>query len=241
MSAFPLQLDLLEPPEPPIIPGVNLRLCSVIDLLIDVRGAKLIHADPPWKYRNRQNGNAADQYQGLEMSVIVQHIGDAWACADRNAYLVVWCTFPQLEDWMAAVIEARAKGDFKWKYLSGGAWGKRVSEDERKGAGYHQRGDAEIPLLYAKGRPKPNWKYLSNWYASPRGEHSEKPVAYLREMVRAFTKPGERVTDFYAGFGSMMRACYAEGRPYEGAENDPKRHGKAMALMAMSRSQLALP
>ena len=77
----------------------------------------------------------------------------------------------------------------------------------------------------ACGRPN---DLLLNEHRSFPGDHSEKPLDWLRAIVRAWTSPGDLVLDLYAGLAPMARACLLEGRRYVGAEVDPERHRKGM-------------
>ena len=55
-----------------------------------------------------------------------------------------------------------------------------------------------------------------------RRHPTEKPVALLRELVEASSKPGEVVLDPFAGVGSTLVAAILEGRKAIGIEIDPK-------------------
>jgi hypothetical protein len=126
------------------------------------------------------------------------------------------------------------KGDDKWNYVSGGAWGKTNG----LGIGHHFRGDAELALLYKKGSPKPI-EVLSNLWLSPRIGHSEKPQTALRSIIRLTTPPDGLVFDMYAGASaSMAMACRSFGRDYIGVEIDEKRH--AEALLRLSQQEMVL-
>lgn len=205
----------------PTITGVDLRLADVADVVRDVRGAALVHADPNWQYDNqRLNGTAEKHYAVDAMAGIVAVVDASYDAALDDAYLVLWCTFPMLADWMAASAEMR------WEYVSGGAWAKTGS----MGIGFHWRGDAEIALLYRKGSPKPI-ATVSNAHVGPRSEHSEKPEAWLVELVGAFCPVGGLVLDLYAGLAPLARACALRGRRYVGAEIDEARRAEALLLL----------
>jgi len=97
--------------------------------------------------------------------------------------------------------------------------------------GYHWRGHSEPVALFtcgACGRPA---TMLANAHVSRPTDHSEKPEAWLREWVEAWTSPGDLVLDLYAGLAPMARACKATGRRYTGAEIDHERHQTAMARL----------
>jgi hypothetical protein len=61
--------SLFAPVDPPVPPGIDLRLGDVGDLLREQvgAGARLVMADPPWTYDNAGvRGNADDHYDLLD-------------------------------------------------------------------------------------------------------------------------------------------------------------------------------
>lgn len=214
-------------------PGVDLRCADVRDVLASLvpGSVGLTHADPPWSYRNEGVNGAADgHYQTGSVSGIVATLDAAFDAAADDTYLLLWATFPLLAEWFAAHTGMR------WRYLSGGAWGKLG----RPGSGFHWRGDAELLLLYAKGSPKPGHDVMSNLHTSERTAHSEKPAPYLKRCVEHFVAPGV-VLDLWAGMAPLGRACAALGRPYVGAEIDAERHRHAIALLREASLRASAP
>lgn len=211
--------------------GIDLRCCDVSEILAEVTGAALIHSDSPWSYNNSQNGAAHNHYETLTVEQIIAHHNAAFDCALDHSYMLVWNLGPLLEEWFEKVAKAKAAGEWRWRYLSKGAWGKREDNDDRKGTGYHWRGDSEDVLLYAKGKPNPFWDNCSNSSPCRRTKHSEKPLPWLRDLVRTFAPKGGLVVDLYAGLAPLARACRSEGRRYIGAELDPGRHREALEAL----------
>jgi N6-adenosine-specific RNA methylase IME4 len=188
--------------------------------------ARLVVMDPPWKYDfDWGNGAAAHHYDGLPMGTIRHAMQRAYGLATEDAYLACWCTFPILMEWAAESLQMREG----WQYVSGGAWGKLGNI----GPGYHFRGNAELVLLYKKGKPRP-CATVANLWLDRRGTHSEKPQNALRALIEMATDPGDLVLDPYAGASaSLMRACRALGRQYVGCEIDPARHAEALRRFAL--------
>jgi len=188
--------------------------------------ADLVVADPPWTYRNTGEGAAANAYACLDDWQVAEHLTAASAVAVADCYAVLWCTWPKIWEWML-------RGDgIGWTYKTGGSWHKTGA----LGVGFHWRGDSEPCLVYVHGKPKPQPAVtISNAFDSPRGLHSEKPLDWARDHVRAFCPPGGLVLDLYAGMAPYARACLLEGRRYLGAEIDPDRHSGALALLAQVR------
>jgi site-specific DNA-methyltransferase (adenine-specific) len=201
-------------------------------LLASAREVGFIHADPPWLYE-RDMGNASPEliYQGLSMEEIVSHLDAAYDCTKKKgARLAVWYTWPKAASWRAAGMAGPRWGE----ETTGGAWVKT----NRVGVGYHWRGQSEPVALFTKGTTGRPHECIINAHCSDPTEHSEKPLAWLREWVRAWTLPGEVVLDLYAGKAPLARACLLEGRRYLGAEIDPERHEDAMRKLHKVHSRM---
>lgn len=202
------------------------------------RKVDFVMLDPPWSYDNDGgHGGLRMQYSGLKMIDIATQMAATYYLCRDDAYLVLWCTFPMLSEWVATW-ELTPEG-VGWKYVSGGCWGKVNG----LGVGTHFRGDAELILLYRKGAPKPlttqsnlilTEQGTNNLVLAPRIGHSEKPQEALRPLVEMCCPVGGLVLDLYAGqSASMARACRATDRDYLGCEIDEVRWEKAMHRLAM--------
>ena len=222
MSLFPAML----PRTGNLPPGIDLRCCDVADLLREVRNARLVIADPPWQYSEGAAGKGAAQpelngiFKCVTDAMIVAHLDATYDCAGLNARLAVWYTFPKDAEWS----EAGNAGKRWGKRVSGGAWIKTM----QVGVGYHWRGAVEPVALFTKGATGRPTSLLLNGHAEPPQEHSAKPIAWMRQWIRAWTEPGDLVFDVYTGLGSVAVACALEGRRYVGAEIDPERHRLAV-------------
>lgn len=206
---------------------IKLRCCDVLHLLPEVKDARLVISDPPWQYEQTAvRGNAADQYECPSMADIVSTLATAYESAATDAYLFMWCTWPMLADFLKTAL-----AEFPWRYLTGGSWHKTGG----LGVGFHVRGDSEPWLLWQKGKAAPHKHSLSNAFASKRTMHSEKPIAFLCNLVEALTQPDDLVLSVYSGMCPEARACLATSRRLVGAEIDPERHDKALRLLAEYR------
>lgn len=221
---------LFADPTPPTFEGIDLLCADVAEALRITRGARLVHADPPWRYARDAGGANPEQngiYDALSEAEIVAHLDAAYDCAGPSARLVCWYTWPKAAEWRAAGHAGRRWG----AEVSGGAWLKT----HQVGVGFHWRGASEPIALFTKGATGRPAEVLLNGHASPPGAHSEKPLEWLRAMLRAWTSPGDLVLDLYAGRAPMARACRLEGRRYVGAEIDAVRHAAACSALATVR------
>ena len=227
-------MTLVSVPEPEQPEGIDLRCCSVHDLLHNMPGAPtLVIADPPWSYTNDRselNGIAGNHYATTSDASIVAVLRAAYLRAAPDARLALWTTWPKLGEYLDAV---RAIGDlWAWEYVTGGAWTKRGGP----GVGFHWLGNSEPVLIYKRGGPYiERSRPVSNAYASFREPHSVKPAEWMTQWIERWTEPGDLVLDLYAGMAPVARACARTGRRYVGAELDPDRYRAAVDRLALDR------
>jgi hypothetical protein len=207
--------------------SITLHNADIVTVLPRVSGARIVHADPPWCYDNRAicRGNGTKSvlpYGVLDYATIRDHLDAAYDAAGDDAYLLLWMTWPHIGLWFASPASVT-----RWTFKSGGGWAKTGGI----GVGSHWRGDSEPLLLFTKGKPRPTKRNLRNTYTGPRTRHSEKPVAWLEQVIDAFSSPGDLVLDLYAGMAPAARACVATGRQYVGAEIDEERYRLALETM----------
>lgn len=205
--------------------------CGDVAAVLGEQHAGLVVADPPWMYgldSPNPRGSPSNVYGCIPCATIAAHLDAAWDVAADDTYLLLWATWPVLA-------EVFATGFGRWRYLSGGTWTKWNADGTpgAPGIGYHWRGDCEPLLMLAKG--KPHGTYVRNADVSPRGEHSEKPVGWLAELVTALAAPGV-VLELYGGLGTVGRACKRVGRESITIEIDPERAEAARALIAQERA-----
>ena len=207
----------------PVAHGITIAEHGAEELAehIEPGSAALVEADPPWMYEAPIG--AADPslaYKCLSIEVIRDHIAAAATIAAPGSRLALWTTWPKIGDIMASGQIGR------WRYVTGGSWHKLGGI----GVGYHWRGHSEPLLIYRltgpTGRPR---EMIKNAHATPaRLAHSEKPIEWLRQIVRAWTDPGDLVVSLYAGRAPLAEACAIEGRRFYGCEPDPARRAHAI-------------
>lgn len=247
-AAERLRLQEASKPDAPT-DAVEIRLGRVGDVLptIEPGWASYVTADPGWDYDNGGNGAAKRHYEIMDVDDVVTDLALAYDRAADDAYMVVWVTHPFEEAWYESVFSAKeyrkhpVKSNeplWRWKAATGGSWGKLNQAGEPKtGNGVHVRGASEPWKLYTKGRCKP-FDLLRNHHTSEPGAHSEKPLPYVTDMMRAFCPPGGNVLVLYAGRAPDARAALALRRPCLAIESHRARWEDANALL---RSLPVLP
>ena len=69
---------------------------------------------------------------------------------------------------------------------------------------------------------------------------TQKPVELLQYLIRAYSRPGARVLDPFAGSGSTGEACIIESREFLGCERDPNYCTIANTIIANTQPPLPL-
>jgi N6-adenosine-specific RNA methylase IME4 len=139
----------------------------------------VIYADPPWSYKKSNagrggNSSASKKYQTMtNEDICCLPIADL---TEKNAVLFVWATVPLMPEAFAVM------GSWGFSYKTMLTWRKVMS----LGMGYWFRGQCEHLLLGVKGKVKPFYMQVPNFYQCKAGRHSEKPH-YFRELIATAT------------------------------------------------------
>lgn len=152
-----------------------------------IKKYNIIYADPPRKYNSRANHKtrfrwwAEWHYKLMTMEEIKQiPIPDM---ADDNCVLFMWCTFPYLED----QIKLFKHRWFKYKTL----WFSWIKTNPKNWqpffwVGYYAKSNAEVCLMWIKGKMKPISNKVSSVIIAPRREHSRKLDEARERIVELF-------------------------------------------------------
>lgn len=156
-----------------------------IDIFTTENKYRVIYADPPWSYNDKQNievlGGAEKHYTTMPLDEI---------CAlpipsADNAVLFMWATSPLLED-SFKVINA-----WGFKYKSSFVWDKIAHN-----MGHYNSVRHEFLLIATKGSCTPDVPRLFDSVVSiERTEHSRKPKEF-RDMIDTLYPYGERLELF---------------------------------------------
>ena len=141
-----------------------------VDIFDTEKRYKIIYADPPWKYGDRNCHGAADQhYKCMKLSEIealpVSRI------ADKDCVLFLWTTYPMMQEAMKLIA-------FQWI--------KTYPKSTDKfffGLGRWTRGNTEPCLIAIKGKPKRESNSVSQLIISPLKRHSQKPEETREKII----------------------------------------------------------
>lgn len=161
------------------------RASSRVDIFSTQKKYRVIYADPPWSYNDKQDtdalGGAVKHYDTMPLDDICTLPVPA---AD-NAVLFLWVTSPMLED-AFKVINA-----WGFKYKSSFVWDKIAHN-----MGHYNSVRHEFLLIATRGSCTPDVARLYDSVVSiERTEHSRKPGAF-RNMIDTLYPVGDRLELF---------------------------------------------
>lgn len=161
------------------------RASSHVDIYTTDRKYRVIYADPPWSYSDRQDtgmlGGAVKHYDTMPLEDICKLPVPA---AD-DAVLFLWVTSPMLED------SFRVINAWGFKYKSSFVWDKVAHN-----MGHYNSVRHEFLLIATRGSCTPDVQRLFDSVVSiERTEHSRKPGQF-REMIDTLYPIGERLELF---------------------------------------------
>jgi site-specific DNA-methyltransferase (adenine-specific) len=153
---------------------------------IEQKKYDIIYADPPWQYKvwsKKGAGRSAESHYQTQSPYFLKRMNINSLCKP-NCVLLMWATFPCLEQ----ALELGKAWGFIYKTVAF-TWVKTNINNEKLfiGMGYYTRANAEIVLLFTKGKSLPRQaKNVPQVLISPRKRHSEKPHEIRKRIVRLF-------------------------------------------------------
>lgn len=146
----------------------------------------IIYADPPWQYKvwSRKGSVSTAENHYTTQTIGFLKSMDVECLSKPNCALFMWATFPCL---LEALELGKAWG-FVYKTVAF-TWVKTNINNGKPflGMGYYTRANAEIVLLFLKGKPLTRMaKNVSQVLIAPRGRHSEKPNEIRNRILRLF-------------------------------------------------------
>ena len=148
-----------------------------IDLFNTTEKYRVIYADPPWSYGDKQNidglGGAVKHYPTMKL----EEICELPIPAEDNSVLFLWVTSPLLED-SFKVINA-----WGFKYKTSFVWDKIAHN-----MGHYNSVRHEFLLVATKGSCTPdNIKLFDSVVSINRTEHSKKPEEFRNIIDTLYT------------------------------------------------------
>lgn len=161
------------------------RASSHVDIYTTDRKYRVIYADPPWSYSDRQDtgmlGGAVKHYDTMPL----EDICALPVPAADDAVLFLWVTSPMLED------SFRVINAWGFKYKSSFVWDKVAHN-----MGHYNSVRHEFLLIATRGSCTPDVQRLFDSVVSiERTEHSRKPGQF-REMIDTLYPIGDRLELF---------------------------------------------
>lgn len=135
-----------------------------------------ILADPPWRFTTYDRkkavaGRAADPYPTMSLEELMAlPVPDL---ADRDCVLILWVVDSHLDQ----ALRLGAAWDFTYKTVA------FIWDKGRMGMGFWTRKEAEIALLFTRGRPKRLSGGVRQIIREPRREHSRKPEGQYQRIA----------------------------------------------------------
>lgn len=163
----------------------KLKASSHVDIYTTDRKYRVIYADPPWSYSDRQDtgmlGGAVKHYDTMPL----EDICALPVPAADDAVLFLWVTSPMLED------SFRVINAWGFKYKSSFVWDKVAHN-----MGHYNSVRHEFLLIATRGSCTPDVQRLFDSVVSiERTEHSRKPGQF-REMIDTLYPMGDRLELF---------------------------------------------
>ena len=155
---------------------------------MDCRGKKykIIYADPPWEYRvwsKKGHGRSAANHYVTQTIERMKMLHVSQIC-EKNCVLLMWATAPCLKE----AFELGETWGFVYKTVAF-VWIKTNKNNQTlfTGLGYYTRANAEMVLLFTKGKPlQRKSKDVKQVLISKVGKHSVKPSEIRDRIVSLF-------------------------------------------------------
>ena len=158
---------------------------SHVDIFTTTKKYRVIYADPPWSYGDKQN---IDGLGGAEKHYTTMSLDDICSLpvpAEKDAVLFLWVTSPLLEDSFKVI------NSWGFKYKTSFVWDKVAHN-----MGHYNSVRHEFLLVCTRGSCTPDVKKLFDSVVSiERTDHSRKPKEF-RDIIDTIYPNGERIELF---------------------------------------------
>jgi N6-adenosine-specific RNA methylase IME4 len=181
------------------------------------RKYQIIYADPPWQYKvwsKKGLGRTAESHYPTQSLTYLKSL-DVMSISDKDSVLLMWATFPCLK----SAIELGEAWGFTYKTVAF-TWIKTNKINDRLfiGMGHYTRANAEIVLLFTKGRTIPRCSCkVEQVLIAKISRHSQKPLEIKKRITDLL---GDRTRiELFARYGpDLFTTIENDGWDYFGNE-----------------------
>jgi DNA modification methylase len=198
--------------------------CRTVLATMPAASVDFILTDPPYlvNYRDRAGRTVANDN---DAAWLAPAFAEAYRVLKPHSLCVSFYGWQAIDSFMAAW---RAAGFRPVGHL---VFTKSYASSARFTAARH-----EAAYILAKGRPDLPERALADVipfpYTGNRLHPTQKPISAMREIVAAFTKPGDLVLDPFCGSGTTLVAARGLGRRALGIDLDPTHVATATARLS---------
>lgn len=143
---------------------------------------KIVYADPPWTYNDKQQNRPGIQYNTMTVDEIAaMNVADI---CDKDSVCAMWVTYPQI----AEGLKVMHSWGFEYKTVLF-TWVKTYEKSGKLfwGMGRYTRSNPEIVILGKRGKGVPVKNHgIHGTQMSPILKHSEKPALFRDLIVDLF-------------------------------------------------------
>lgn len=145
---------------------------------ITMKKYKLIYADPPWQFSNKNTGGSMSSSADAKYNTMtIEDLKnlDIESLCDDDCVLIMWWVGSMPQE---AIDLVNAWG-FKLKNMNGFVWKKLTKRLlDFFGMGFWTRAGSESAIIATRGKPKPASRSVRAVHSAVVGRHSEKPQKF---------------------------------------------------------------
>jgi adenine-specific DNA-methyltransferase len=177
------------------------------------QSADMALTDPPYlvAYKGRWGSRRGAIAGDGEASWLAPVFVELWRVLAADALCFTFYGWPHADTFMTV-----------WKLVGFRPISQIVCVKNVWGLGYFTRSQHECAYLLAKGKPHKPAKAISDvlpWRRVRKAQHpNQKPLGTIARLIEAYTRPGERIVDPFAGSGTTLLAARMLGRRAIGIE-----------------------
>jgi site-specific DNA-methyltransferase (adenine-specific)/modification methylase len=204
--------------------GITIHHANCADVMVTPSDVALLLTDPPYGIAYKSSATR---------SVLATSRAAVEIVGDDKPFDPSWLLqYPRIVLWGANHYADKLPPSSSWV-----VWDKLNGLTSDRDIGFNDSSDCELAWTNIGG---PARIFSHRWIGMLRdserdrtGWHpTQKPVALMSWILRAWTKPGDLVYDPYMGSGPVAEACHLAGRRYVGVEMNEGYCEKAASRLA---------